>query len=282
MTFVGKILVIVILAFALFFLALSTVVFTASTNWQGAYTGVTKERDALTQQLNTAKTELETQQAALQKEIADRNAQIEALQATGAQLDEQIQTLQAETTSLRTSVEEAQRTTTTQVQVAQSTTQEAAQLREQFQASQKVANDYAAQQSRLNEEIFQLERQLETASQNNEDLRDTVANFQTFLQEIGQPSDPALIANRVGGVTVSPDIEGQVLRVEPRGELVEISIGSDDGVVAGQEYSIYRLGDTPLYIGKIRITLAEADTAVARVIESPMGYKVKEGDDVSS
>ena len=85
-----------------------------------------------------------------------------------------------------------------------------------------------------------------------------------------------------GGSNVSPDIEGQVLRVEPRGELVEISIGSDDGVVAGQEYSIYRIGDTAMYIGKIQITLAEADTAVARVIESYLGRKVKEGDDVSS
>ena len=282
MTFVGKILVLVILAFALFFLALSTVVFTATSNWQGAYTGVTKERDALNQQLNTAKTELETQQAALQKEVADREAQVGALQATGAQLDEQIQGLQTETTSLRTQVEEAQRTSQTNVQIAQSTTQEAAQLREQFQAAQKVANDYAAQQSQLNEQIFLLQRQLDTASQNNEDLRDAVANYQNYLQSRGLPSDPEQVRLAADGTTVSPDIEGRVLRVEARGELIEISIGSDDGVVAGQEYSIYRTGDTPQYIAKIRITLAEADTAVARVTESYLGRKVKEGDNVSS
>ncbi|RUL88572.1 hypothetical protein [Tautonia sociabilis] len=279
MTFVGKILVIVILAFALFFLALSTVVMTASTNWREEYAKVTQNRDQLQQQLNTAKGDLEAQKASLTGEINARDAQIAQLEAQASQLQTAIDQLESENTSLRTQVEEAQRTTQTQVQLAEAATKEAAQLREQFQAAQKVANDYAAQQSQLNEKIFQLERLLSTATRNNEDLRNALADYQNYLESRGLPSDRNRIRQAAQGVVVSPDIEGKVLRVAS--DFIEISIGSDDGVVAGQEYFVFRRGGSPQYIGKIKVTLTEADKAVARVTEPYLGRKVMEGDDVA-
>lgn len=279
MTFVGKILVIVILAFALFFLALSTVVFTASNNWRTAHAEVTKRRDELQQQLNTAQSDLAAQKAALDKEIADRDARIAALEAQGTSLANQIQALQTDTTSLRTQVEEAQRTSQTQAQLAQATTAEAQQLREQFQAAQKVANTYAARQSELNEQIFLLERQLETATKNNDDLRNALADYQNYLESRGLPSDPEQVRLAAQGTVVSPDIEGRVLRVA--NDYLEISLGEDDGVKSGQEYFVFRTGESPQYIGKIRITLTEADKAVARVIFSNLGRKVMEGDSVA-
>lgn len=279
MTFVGKILVIVILAFALFFLALSTVVFTASTNWRESYGEVTKNRDELQQQLNTAKNDLAAQKAALDKEVADRDARIGQLTAQSTDLDNQIDTLRTEVTSLRTQVEEAQRTTQTQVQLAQAATAEAAQLREQFQAAQQVANDYAAQQSQLNEQIFNLERQLDTATRNNEDLRNALADYQNYLESRGLPADRDLVRQAAQGAVVSPDVEGRVLRVAD--DYIEISIGEDDGVKAGQEYFIFRTGDSPQYIGKLKVTLTEADKSVARVIEPYLGRKVSEGDSVA-
>lgn len=279
MTFVGKILVIVILAFALFFLALSTVVFTASTNWSEAHGKVKAERDTLQQNLTTAKTDLAAQEQSLQKEIQDRDARINTLEAQATNLTNQIQTLQNSVTSLSTQVEEAQRTSQTQVQIAQSTTSEAQQLRGQFQAAQKVANDYAARQTELDEQIFLLGRQLDTASQNNEDLRNALADYQNYLESRGLPSDPDQVRLAAQGTIVSPDIEGRVLRVA--NDYLEISLGSDDGVVSGQEYYVFRTGDSPQYIGKIKITLAEADKAVGRLIFSYLGRKVTEGDSVA-
>ncbi|WP_169972869.1 hypothetical protein [Tautonia rosea] len=279
MTFVGKILVIVILAFALFFLALSTVVFTASTNWREAHEAVTKKRTELQQQLTTAQNDLAAQKTSLEKEIADREARVTSLQAQNTSLSNQIDGLQTDITSLRTQVEEAQRTTQTQVQLAQATTAEAQQLREQFQAAQKVANDYAARQTELDEQIFLLERQLGTAAQNNEDLRNALADYQNYLESRGLPSDPEQVRLAAQGTLVSPDIEGRVLRVA--NDYLEISIGSDDGVKTGQEYFVFRTGDSPQYIGKIRITLTEADKAVGRLVFSNLGRKVTEGDSVA-
>jgi len=280
MTFVGKILVIVILAFALFFLALSTVVFTASTNWKDAHAEVTKKRDELQTQLGAAQNDLNAQKATYDKEVADRDAQIAALNAEVTNLNTTMQTLQADITSLRTQVEESQRTTQTQVQLAQAASQEAAQLREQFQAAQKVANDYAAQQSALNEKIFTLDRQLATATQNNQDLRAAVEDYQNYLESRGLPSDRTQVQQAARGTVVSPDVEGRVNRVAR--DFIEISIGSDDGVITGQEYYIFRTGDAPQYIGKIQVTLTEPDRSVARVVESYLGRKVKEGDVVAA
>ncbi|MEW4569811.1 hypothetical protein AB1L88_18255 [Tautonia sp. JC769] len=279
MTFVGKILVIVILAFALFFLALSTVVFTASTNWRTAHQAVTEKRNQLQQELTAAQNDLAAQKTALQKEIDDRDARIATLDAQSTSLSNQIDTLQTDITSLRTQVEEAQRTTQTQVQLAQATTAEAQQLREQFQAAQKVANDYAARQTELDERIFLLERQLNTATQNNEDLRNALADYQNYLESRGLPADPEQVRLAAQGTQVSPDIEGRVLRVA--NDYLEISLGSDDGVTTGQEYFVFRTGDSPQYIGKVRITLTEADKAVGRLIFSNLGRKVMEGDSVA-
>jgi predicted RNase H-like nuclease (RuvC/YqgF family) len=279
MTFVGKILVIVILAFALFFLALSTVVFNASTNWRNAHDAVAAKRTEIQQQLTTAQNDLAAQKTALEKEIADRDARIASLDAQSTSLSNQIDTLQADITSLRTQVEEAQRTTQTQVQLAQATTAEAQQLREQFQAAQKVANDYAARQTELDERIFLLERQLDTATQNNEDLRNALADYQNYLESRGLPADPEQVRLAAQGTLVSPDIEGRVLRVA--NDYLEISLGSDDGVTTGQEYFVFRTGDSPQYIGKIRITLTEADKAVGRLVFSNLGRKVMEGDSVA-
>ena len=53
MTFVGKILVIVIMVFALFFLAISTVVYSTATNWKEE---TKKQKD----QVNKLRTEVDT------------------------------------------------------------------------------------------------------------------------------------------------------------------------------------------------------------------------------
>jgi len=282
MTFVGKILVIVILAFALFFLALSTVVFTASTNWRTEYEALQERSQELQQQITQAQNELQALEASKQEEIERRDATIARLEASDAQLNQQIATLEDSLASARTAAEQAQRTSQTLAQEAQARATEAEQLREQFEAAQKQANDYAARQSQLNEQIFTLERQLETAERNNEDLRTALANYQNYLESRGLPSDPERVRLAAEGTIVSPDIEGRVLNVHRTNDLIEFSLGEDDGVVTGQEYFVFRTGDSPQYIGKVRVTLTEPDKSVGRVIDRYLGRKVREGDHVSA
>jgi RNA polymerase sigma factor (sigma-70 family) len=86
-----------------------------------------------------------------------------------------------------------------------------------------------------------------------------------------------------------PGVQGRVERVDGRGRRVEISIGSDDGLVPGHELNIYRhdgTGRPPAarYLGRIRITATDPDQSVAELIESDdvRPGRIKEGDQVST
>ena len=76
---------------------------------------------------------------------------------------------------------------------------------------------------------------------------------------------------------------GEVSRVDPTGRRIEMTIGSDDGIVQGHELLIYRTKPRAEYLGKVQVIAVEPDQAVARVVGNTFqGKKIKEGDIVSS
>src|SRR5438270_3970055 len=101
MTFVGKILVIIIMVFALFFLALSTVVFTTATNWKEETKKQKDQVKKLQDQVSTAKAEA----ASLTKQLADdqgaHKAATDLLKGQIASLEGQNKQRQDEITEVR-------------------------------------------------------------------------------------------------------------------------------------------------------------------------------------
>jgi predicted nuclease with TOPRIM domain len=282
MTFVGKILVILILAFSLFFLALSMVVFTTSTNWREAYATQLAENKKLSSDITAAQQKVQAAETSLQAEIDKAGELVKSLNKEKAELETQLKSLETQTTDLRAQVEVAQQTSKVNVEEAQALAAETAEIREQFQAAQRQANDFKAQQTQLRESITVLERQLAAAEQNNKDLRERLGVTQNFLDSRGLPTDIQQLKIATGDTVAAADVEGQVLKTDVRNENAEISIGSDDGVVIGQEYSIFRTsGSAPEYVGKIRITQTEADKSVGRIVNRYLGRKVAEGDNVA-
>ena len=76
---------------------------------------------------------------------------------------------------------------------------------------------------------------------------------------------------------------GEVKRIDPTNRNMEITIGSDDGLVVGHELYLYRMSPRPEYLGKVSIVAVDPDQAVAKVVgKTYMGKKIKEGDIVSS
>jgi chromosome segregation ATPase len=282
MTFVGKILVIVITAFALFFAALSVVVFTATTNWQEALKAQKDNNQKLSQDVADAKAELTKREEALKAELARRDNELKALAEQQKATQDELASIQTENTKLRTDNEVAQQTSKSAIEEAQALAAETATIRERFQAAQKQANDLKARQTELTQQLYDLERKFDTATQQNKDLREGMTTYRNFLNSRGLPSDPAQLRLAESGNAAPPDVEGQVLAVNTKNDLIEISIGSDDGVIVGQEYYVFRTASaTPEFIGKIKITSAEADQAVGRVIQRYLGRKVAEGDHVA-
>src|SRR4051812_33151174 len=130
MTFVGKILVIVIMAFALMFLGISTVVFTTATNWKQETTKA-KEKVAELQRANTdASTRLQTLTADFAKAQASHATAKQALDTRIAQLNSDIERIRNEVTAARGEVVTAQQNARTSLDEAEARRKETELLRE--------------------------------------------------------------------------------------------------------------------------------------------------------
>ena len=279
MTFVGKILVIVIMAFALLFLGISTVVFTTHTNWKEE---TRKQREKVTE-LNKKGGELTAHVDVLTKDLekakSDHKLAIDAAEKRIAALDDENKRSLAETTAVRNELEAAQQNARTALSEADERLKETKLIRDQKSAVEKQANDYKLQQTELNDKIREQERQNATLEANKKDLLDKVAAFSTLLRRNGLSDD----IRDIKGVVSPPDVRGEVARIDVANRKMELTIGSDDGLVVGQEFFLFREKPVPEYLGKVKIVSVDPDQAVATVVGNTVqGKKIHEGDIVSS
>jgi hypothetical protein len=279
MTFVGKILVITIMAFALVFLALSTVVFTTSKNWMVATKNEKVKVEDLKKKLNDAKAASEASKKALEDAKAQFDQVKKSLENDIASKDDEIKQNLAQITTARGQLGVAQQTAKSALEEAEAKNERAKLAFTQLSAAEKQGNEFKLIVADLNDKIRDLSRQLETATNNNSTLRETVAKFVELLQKHGLPTD----ISQLKGLETPPKVTGKVIRLDPTGRTMEISIGSDDGLVVGHELHLFRYEPRPDYLGKVIIISVDPDQAVARVVGKPyMGKKIKEGDIVSS
>jgi hypothetical protein len=279
MTFVGKILVIVIMAFALLFLGISTVVFSTATNWKAATEAEKKKVNELTGKSRDLTAAVDAAKKDLEKAKADSAAATTQAENKIKGLDDEIKNNQAEITAARSKLEVAQQSANTALLEAEANRKETEQLRTQKSEVEKQANEFKLQQTDLNDKIRELERQNKSLDENNKDLRDRVARYSTLLRRNGLSDD----ITTVKGLESPPAVQGEVARVDTKNSRVEITIGSDDGLVPGHELYVYRVSPRPQYLGKIQILSVDPDQAVARVMgRTVQGIKIQEGDIVSS
>src|SRR5262249_30149948 len=153
-------------------------------------------------------------------------------------------------------LEVAQQNANTSLLEAEANRKETEQLRGQKSEVEKQSNEFKLQQTELNDKIRELERQTKSLDENNKDLRDRVARYSTLLRRNGLSDD----ISTVKGLESPPVVQGEVARVDQRdNSRVEITIGSDDGLVPGHELFVYRVKPRPQYLGKIQIMTVDPD-----------------------
>src|SRR5271156_3284431 len=99
MTFVGKILVLVIMAFSLIFLGFAGVVFTASKNWRTATQEEKKKVDDLSKKLTDAKADAGAAKKELEDEKAKFAASSKVLENDVSSRDDRIKAIMSELTA---------------------------------------------------------------------------------------------------------------------------------------------------------------------------------------
>jgi hypothetical protein len=279
MTFVGRILVIVIMIFSVIFLGISTVVFSTSKNWKTATTEQMKKVDELKKKL----TDVSAQKDAAVKGLEDAKNDFEAKSKNLTQqigsLEEQNKRGESQIQDARGKLAVADMNAKSALDEVEARRKETNLLREQKSAVEKQANEFKLHQAELNDKIRELERVLESATKNNADLRERVAKFSTLLRQNGLSND----ITQIKGLESPPPVQGEVSKVDSTNRRVEMTIGSDDGLVPGHELYIFRTSPRPEYVGKISVVSVDPDQAVGKVIGNTyQGKRIREGDIVSS
>jgi len=173
MTFVGKILVVVITAFSLIFLGISAVVFTTAKNWKSTTVEATKKKyDELKRQNNATVAELETAKKALEESKKVQAAAQKTLDNRINVLNAEIKRSEDEYAKSKTDLTTAQQNARTTLEEVDAVKKDTGLLHEQTSAVEKQANEYKLRQTELNDQIRQLNRMLESATGNGKDLRD--------------------------------------------------------------------------------------------------------------
>ena len=282
MTFVGKILVIVLMVFSIGFLAVSGVVYTTTTNWK---VEVEKQKKKVG--------ELNTQIAKLNADVAARKADLEAAKLTHAEqvklkdaelakLAEESTRRNKEVTESRTSIETLTQTVKAAQVEAADRLRETTELRTLFAAATGQANAFKLQHTLLNDQIAEQQRLLDAAQRNNSDLRSRVSALRDTLRSNGLSDD--VKSFRGNPSLPSNDVDAKVTKVGPDGLRVEVSVGTDDGVAIGNIFEVFHLTPKAEYLGKIQIVSVDKDHAIGRVVggKTYLGLKIKEGDNVST
>jgi hypothetical protein len=281
MTFVGKILVILQIVFSICFMAFAGAVYTAQTNWKA-------EHKAVNDRLSETQTELNNQEEAFKKD----NDELSGLLATAQNEIGKLQASNADSEARR------KRAVDEYNNEREANTKEQA-LAQRYKSEADFRNKEAGDQRVRNESLLDSRA---TLIDHVRQMEDEMFNRETELKKLVVKHNLVLLENQTMKKIISangfstdladykdsqdppPNVEGKVLSAR-RGkrsgkEFIEISIGSDDGLLKGHNLFIYRIAEGGKYLGKINIVYVAPDRAVGTVILRARNGSIQRGDNV--
>jgi hypothetical protein len=293
MNLFGKILIMLNLLMSLVFMGFATAVYSTHKNWKEMVTldkaaAAAKGKPVgLQTQLADLRTErdaLETKYLALQKEVkqelAMRNARLQVLETERENLVQQVDVKSKE-------IEQITQDKNVTSAAIEKLTLEAGKKSAEIEALstdidskrgeiQKIYDDYLT----LTDRLAKTQAELDKANTQAKVLVASNADLKAALKRLGY--DSTSIASRIAAPP--PKVDGVVRASTPEG-LVEISLGSDDGLMRGHTLEVYREGATPnatKYLGRIQILSTKADVAVGQVLPQYRRGNIEKDDRVAT
>lgn len=288
MSFVGKVLVVTQLVLSVLFMALAGAVFAVHTNWKTAY-----EKQAVTiagsaKSVADMQAELDSVKQASQKIVDDNKAEMDLLKNT---VQTQVQQIEALTKKNNEDQQELQ----TQTALAEIKTKEAvfriAEADEQRAANralQASLDQTAAKVRDLEDQKFGLEVEYGNLRNKAEEDQLKLAYLERLARKMGLETDPKKAAKLE---EPPPPVEGLVKSLKKdranQVRMIEISIGSDDGLIVGHKLDVLRTGvngKPAKWLGKVKVISIEPDFAVCEVMreDTPPNGIIEVGDNVTT
>jgi len=275
MTLVGKIFTVLIFVMSIVFMAFSVMVFATHKNWKEAVTnpttGYQKQLDLAKQAKTEADAQITMLKENLRNEQAARAAAIGVLAARAQRLDADLLAKQAELDRVSadmTTAAAAAKQAQERLAVLEG---EAAALRADLRKTEEDLDGQVLAVVKLTDDLNQA-----IALRNSEQEKNTQAVQQIAQMKMVMDANNLKIDSLVSHIP--PKVEGVVLEVSDK-DLIEISIGKDDGLKEGHTLEVYR-GNT--YIGRITIRRTAPDRSVGQIIKELQRGQIKRGDRVST
>jgi len=274
MTLVGKIFTVLVLIMSIAFMMLAVTVFATHRNWRDMVVqpdGLKEQIEKLTKTNSELRIEISRVKDQIALEQAARRFALAAGQAELEQLSAALQRREKEYTDLQAANGTMTETVSRNNMILESLTKENEGLRDEIRLAQQARDDFFNQVVVLTDDVNRMEGNSRTLEEHNQML--LVQNskmakvMQSFEIDIDTPVD-----NR------PPRVDGIVTAVSDK-DLIEISLGSDDGIRKYHLMEVYRQNS---YVGRVEIVMVKPDKAVAKILPDFRRGIIKKGDRVAT
>ncbi len=283
MTLVGKIFTMLVFVMSLVFMSFAVMVFATHKNWKEAALkkDVAKSTGqiGLIEQLRAAhlskralEAELEELKTDLAEHQASRRQALAVLQTKVEQSLADLTNTQQELANLQTAHTEAvAKLGVVQVTLDKLTVDNAA-VRNEIVTISQDRDEKLARVVSLGDLVNQAQTKLVQLEERRLQLVAQVAHQKLALLTNGiDPNGPV-------PVSLERAVDGVVTAVSEK-DLIEISIGLDDGIREGVTLEVYRANK---YLGKVKVLKATANRSVAQIVKEFIQGPIRKGDRVAS
>ena len=279
MTLVGKIFTVLILFMSITFMTLAVTIFATHRNWRDV---VIRPRDAtgaglkiqiedmaktvkeLKVELDRASDRLAIEQAARRYALATLQTKLEEAQMRLVQREKEFADQQAALGAAVTTLESNQEN-------LKAITDENGKLRGLLRDAQQARDGKFDQGVQLTDKLNELEGVRELMQEREKELLAQVGRMKLVL-------DRNELDEFTPVVDIPPRVDGIVTAVSDK-DLIEISIGSDDGLRQGHTLEVFRSNS---YLGRVRVVRAEPDKAVVEILKEFRKGTIRKGDRVAT
>jgi hypothetical protein len=271
MSLLGKIFTVCILLASFFLMIVAMFVYATHKNWS-------EEHSALSQKFREAQTANQALEAKYTEQIAQLQAEKDAALQDVSKLESELDTVSRQNAVTQQEVDElrAQRREVVGLVTAtennnESLMTEVLGLRSSIAENQQARDDAFQKTLQATNELHTTSLQFQALKERSAQLVQQLSEAIARMREGGMDPNGEIVVQARGKVTGSRRADGR--------QLVEISLGYDDGIRPGQKIEIFR-GDR--YLGRAEILRADPDVAVGSVMREYQVGQIQEQDDVST
>tara|TARA_B100000809_G_scaffold256918_1_gene297619 strand:+ start:843 stop:1709 length:867 start_codon:yes stop_codon:yes gene_type:complete len=281
MSALAKVFVVFIFLLSILFFGTSATLYLTREDWATNYesyrTAVTAEVAKLEVRVNKLKGVRDTLDDALRLVSRDELAKAEQVKKLRVELDgknaqiAQISAQRDESINAKTATDNVNASLVSQNSTLTTQLREAHDNRDTAIDAQKVAN---AEKFRMKRDLDATTTELHEARVEHSALDDKYSSLELAYgaveKKLGKDGIEAILSG-----LVSPPIDALVEEVDTNLSLVVLSVGSQDEVKEGAEFTIYR---EDKFVGKVRVNKVYENLAGARVLFTAEGADIKQGD----